>query len=284
MTDLTQKAMLVSLHISCWTARKHDKQVSREVDEKYGGKDAGRFNKVLASKEALKSIQQVVGSSRTFYLEQTLPWGERGERLLPSKNYSHFSSQMRIYQQDFDDAVRNFVSDYQNVIWEARQRLGGLFHKEDYPDPSEIRKKFSFRTSIIPVPISEDFRVNLGQEEVDAIKKDLKERIEASHALVNEELWQRLYGVVSHMVERLSDPDTIFRDSLLGNIIKITELLPRLNINDDPHLDAMRKKIVEDLCKYSPAQLRNDKRLRREAVHSAQDVLDAMAGYVEAAA
>ena len=280
---ITEKAMLASLHISCWSAMKHDKQVSKEVDEKYGGKDAGRFNKVLANKDALKSIKAITGNARIFHQEQTLPWGERGERLLPSANYSHYSRQMRTYQQQFEDAVHEFVRDYHSVIWDARQSLGGLFRKEDYPDASDIRDKFAFRTSITPVPMSNDFRVNLGKDEVEAIKRDLENRIEKAHAAATQDLWKRLYDVVSHMVGRLSDPEAIFRDSLVDNIIKITELLPRLNINNDPQLDQMRRKIEESLCAYSPDQLRKNKKLRREAVGNAQDVLDAMAGYVEVA-
>jgi|SRR6056297_374025 len=280
---ITEKAMLASLHISCWSARKHDKQVSKEVDDKYGGKDAGRFNKVLANKDALKSIKTITSTARIFHQEQTLPWGERGERLLPSANYSNYSRQMRTYQQQFDDAVLAFVRDYNSVIWDARQRLGGLFRKEDYPDPSDIRDKFAFRTIITPVPMSDDFRVNLGKDEVDAIKRDIENRIEQAHAAATQDLWKRLYDVVSHMVDRLSDPEAIFRDSLVGNIVKITEILPRLNINDDPQLDQMRRKIEDSLCAYSPDQLRKNKKLRKKAVGNAQDVIDAMAGYVEVA-
>ncbi len=281
--EIAEKAMLASLHISSWSARKHDKKVSKEVDDKYGGNDAGRFNKVLAKKEALKSINTITGNARVFHQEQTLPWGERGERLLPSKNYTHYSRQMRIYQQQFEAAVDVFVGDYNNIIWEARQSLGGLFNRDDYPPASEIKNKFAFTTCISPVPVSNDFRVSLGREEVDAIKQDLEKRIERAHAMVAQDLWKRLYDVVGHMVERLADPDAIFRDSLVGNITRITELLPRLNINDDPELDAMRRKIEESLCAYSPDQLRKNKKLRREAVGNAQDVLDAMAGYVEVA-
>jgi len=281
--NITEKAMLASLHISCWSARKHDKRVSKEVDDIYGGKDAGRFNKVLAQKEALKEIQTIIGSARTFHLEQTLPWGERGERLLPSKNYSHYSRQMRIYKQQFDDAVQAFVNDYHNVIFSAKLSLGGLFKKEDYPDANEIKRKFSFETIINPVPASDDFRVSLGAEEVDAIKLDLQKRIEDAQASATRDLWQRLYEVVAHMLERLSDPDAVFRDSLVDNIVQMTELLPRLNINDDPQLDAMRRKIEECLCGYSPDQLRKNKNTRRQAAGNARDVLDAMAGYMVAA-
>jgi hypothetical protein len=188
-----------------------------------------------------------------------------------------------MYKQQFDDAVQRFVNDYHNVIFSAKLNLGGLFEKEDYPEASEIRNKFSFQTIINPVPASDDFRVSLGADEVDAIKLDLQKRIEEAQEAANRDLWHRLYDVVSHMLERLSDPEAIFRDSLMENIVQMTELLPRLNLNDDPQLDAMRRKIEESLCGYSPDELRKDKTLRRKAVYDAKDVLDAMNGYMVAA-
>jgi hypothetical protein len=281
--DITEKAMLASLNISCWCAQKHDKRVSKEVDEKYNGKDAGRFNKLLASKEAMKDIQTAVSEARTFHMEQTLPWGERGERLLPSKNYSHYSRQMRIYKEKFDDAVRAFVVNFHTTIFEARQTLGGLFDRADYPDSNEIREKFAFRSVISPVPVGEDFRVNLARDEVAAIQKDLQVRLEASHAAATQDVWKRLYDVVAHMVERLSDPEAVFRDSMVGNIVKMAELLPRLNVNDDPQLEAMRRKVEQTLCGYTPEELRKNKQIRKQAATEAKDVLKTMAGYAEAA-
>jgi hypothetical protein len=133
------------------------------------------------------------------------------------------------------------------------------------------------------VPVGEDFRVNLARKEVDAIKIDLQKRLEASHAAATSDLWRRLYDVVAHMVERLSDPEAVFRDSMVGNIIKITELLPRMDVNDDPQLEAMRRKVEEMLCGYTPDQLRKDKQIRKQAATDAKDVLKTMAGYAEAA-
>ena len=283
--EITQKAMLVSLHISCWGARKHDKKVSREVNDQYGtSQEAGRFNKVLATKDSLKEIQAAVGAARTFHLEQTLPWGERGERLLPSKNYSEYNRQMRVYKHDFERAVNEFVADFHSVIFTARQTLGGLFSRDDYPDASGIREKFEFRTVISPLPTAADFRVQLGQEEIAAIQLDLEKRIAESQAAATRDLWQRLYEVVGHMVERLSDPEAIFRDTLVGNIVRLTELLPRLNLHDDPALEAMRRQIEASLCQCTPTQLRCDKDIRRQVATDAQSVLDAMGSYMMEAA
>ena len=282
--DITEKAMLASLSISQWSARKHDKRVSQEVNERYNGKDAGRFNKVLASKESLKEIQAAVSAARNFHMEQTLPWGERGERLLPSKNYGAYNRQMRDYKQAFEDAVEAFVSDYHTVIFEAKKTLGGLFNREDYPEAGQIRDKFEFKTVISPVPVAEDFRVQLSHEEIAAIQEDIEQRVMASNAAATRDLWQRLYEVVGHMVERLSNPDAVFRDSLVGNIVRLTALLPRLNLHDDPALETMRRQIEASLCRYTPAQLRCDKQVRRQAATEAQNVLDAMTGYLEEAA
>lgn len=282
--DITEKAMLVALHISQWGARKHDKNVSRQVSTQYGSKaDAGRFNKILASKEALKEIQTAIGNARTFHLEQTLPWGERGERLLPSKNYSDYSQKMRGFKDEFDQAVDCFIGEYPSVIFEARSSLGGLFSREDYPEASDIRSKFEFRTVITPVPVSDDFRVSLAADEVAIIQQEIEQRLTRSSAAATSDLWRRLYEVVARMVERLSDPEAVFRDSLVGNVIKLTELLPKLNVHDDPQLEAMRRHIESSLCPYSPDELRKNKSARRVAASRAKTVLDSMAGYMEAA-
>ena len=48
---ITERAMLAAVHISIWTAVKHDRKVSREVAEQHGAHaGAGRYNKKLCAK------------------------------------------------------------------------------------------------------------------------------------------------------------------------------------------------------------------------------------------
>ena len=43
---ITDKAMLAAVHISIWTAVKHDRKVSRDVADQHGAhQGAGRYNK-----------------------------------------------------------------------------------------------------------------------------------------------------------------------------------------------------------------------------------------------
>lgn len=82
MNNLTEKAMLVRLSISQWTARKYDKKISREVASLHNtSSDAGRYNKVLIAKQAIEAIQKIVSESRTYHYINTLAWeGRNNER------------------------------------------------------------------------------------------------------------------------------------------------------------------------------------------------------------
>ena len=52
MTNLGSKALLVSMHATCWSAKKVDADVSRSATDAYGADaEAGRFLKNLIQNE-----------------------------------------------------------------------------------------------------------------------------------------------------------------------------------------------------------------------------------------
>jgi hypothetical protein len=56
---ITERAMLAAVHVSVWTAVKHDKKVSHEVAKSHGASTgAGRYNKqLLMGAEKLEEIR-----------------------------------------------------------------------------------------------------------------------------------------------------------------------------------------------------------------------------------
>jgi len=61
---IQNKAMLVTLSISQWTARKQDKSVTAEVETAHGAHDSGKFNKLLVAKELLEPITKLTAKIR----------------------------------------------------------------------------------------------------------------------------------------------------------------------------------------------------------------------------
>ncbi|MBU1067850.1 DUF3150 domain-containing protein [Patescibacteria group bacterium] len=272
--------MLVRVGISQWTGRRYDKAVSAKVATDYGtSADAGRYNKVLVAEGALKTIGKVANDARTYHYAQTLPWNDAGDRMLPSANYLVYTRKMQEFKQAFGAAVVEFCANYPDLVEDARNKLNGMFKAEDYPTVGQIADKYSFDVAVYPLPAAEDFRVSLQAAEVDAIRADIEARTQHAVQAANKELWTRLHDAVSHMADKLADDKGIFRDSLIGNVQDLCELLPRLNVFRDPALEDMRREVERRLCAETPQSLRDNPHARKATAKDASAILQAMAGY-----
>jgi len=279
---LEEKAMLVKLSISTWSARRHDKKVSDEVaDMKGADKDAGRYNKMLFSGDSVASkIVKYAALAREDHYDLTLPWLDDGYRILPSKNYDRYMKKMREQRAGFDALVAELSSTYDALVGDAKTRLKDMFNAGDYPRPAEIARRYAFDVNISPIPAAGDFRVSLSSDDTEQIKKEIEQRMKAAEAAAMRDVWNRLHDVVKKMAEKMSDKDAVFRDTLITNMCELAELLPALNITDDPELEKMRRQVEKTLCSYEPKALRNDDKERAAAARDAQAILDAMAGYM----
>src|SRR6202008_1182341 len=94
---ITERAMLAAIHISIWTAIKHDRKISRKVAEEHGAfESAGRYNKqLLRSADKLNALRTLAGQVRQSFYKITLPWSDEGYRLLPAHFYFDWTEQMR---------------------------------------------------------------------------------------------------------------------------------------------------------------------------------------------
>lgn len=278
MKNLTEKALLVNLKISQWSARRYDAKATEEVNQNHGAKDAGRFNKLLVDKKHLQPIEKAANAARTYHYENTLPWGDNGERLLASANYFEYTKGIAALKSTFDQEVRTFVRNYSAMIDEARQNLNGLFKITDYPN--DIRERFEIAAAFMPVPDAQDIRVNLGADEVEQIRATVKAEISDRFASAQRDIFDRVAKQLRYMHSALTETrktdegkevDKIFRDSLFNNVLELADLLPRLNVAEDPAV----QQIAEELRSLyrDPEEVRQSKRLRTEKAQQAEEIL-----------
>jgi hypothetical protein len=278
--NLNDRALLVQLNVSQWTARKYDKKATKEVILSHGTTAAaGRFNKaLLPMSDLLDNIHKKTTHIRTKYYDNTLPWGMDGTMMLPTANYLSFMSDFRKERGEWNSLVQDFIDNYDSLKLDAQRILGSLYDHSDYPPVLELRHKFHMDMAVFPVP-SSDFRVSIGSEELTRIQQDVERRVKEAEQAALKDVWQRLYERVKHMAEKLADPKAIFRDSMLENTREICALLPRLNFSDDPNLEAMRQQVEASLIKH-PEALRNDPDLRRDTAAEAKKIMDAMGAFM----
>lgn len=287
--SLPSRAMLCTLSISAWSARKHDPDISEEIAARHGAQtDCGRYHKVLLPKEALAEIQKIISDARQEHYFLTLPWDDNGYRLLPAPAYMDHVEKMRLLSTRFSSAADTLISQFSSLIEQAKTRLGGLFRKQDYPSENELRAKFSFETKVLPLPDAGDFRVSLGDEERDRIKRQITAAVEASLQVGSRELWYRLHEAVQHMADRLAaykvteqGVEHPFRDTVVTNLIKLVDVLPKLNVTNDPELEQMAEQVRASLL-VDPKELRKSESVRLETSQAAAAIAQRMAGYMMA--
>ena len=285
--SLSSRAMLCALCISSWSARKHDPDASEEIAISHGAQaDSGRYNKLLLPKEALANIQKVISEARQEHYFITLPWDDNGYRVLPAAAYLDHANKMRDLSNRFESVVEDLAGQFLTLVQQARIRLGGLFREHDYPSPTELRAKFSFETRVMPLPDAGDFRVVLGDEEKDRIRRQITTAVQASLQVGSRELWFRLYEAVQHLGERLANyrvteqgVEHPFRDTVVTNLVKLIDVLPKLNITGDPELERMASQVRSSLL-IDPGELRKSASARTETARAAAAIAQHMAGYM----
>jgi len=284
MCIISEKAVLVSQKITHWSGRKLDKSATAKFNsDNHADDDAGRYNKLLIAKDAIKQITKASGAARTAHYRLTLPWADNGQRVLPTKLFWEYTEELQGFKDQFYVAVEKFCDAYPDLVADAKARLGDLYDPDDYPPTDEVRRKFSFNYDITPVPDTGDFRVDIEKAALDDLSEQLKGRLLETQKEAMREVWGRLREAVKAVSDRFSgktDEKVIFRDSLIGNIRDICELVPKMNLEDDPELDRLAEEVKLELASIDPQALRDFPIDRVKAKAKADDIVKKMAAFM----
>ena len=276
-------ALLVELNVSQWTARKLDRSTTDElVSNKHAqAKGAARVNKNLfAGRTELEVVGQHVTETRSFVYDNTLPWSDSGIRLLPSTKFMDFNAKLQQAEDKFYGLVTEFVTVYPSLITAQAMALGDMFNRNDYPQPTDIEHRFNFNVNYMPVPASGDFRVDIGNDAQEELRKKLSSLADERVEYAMKDIKGRLLEHLKRMSDRLSidyvsgeAKPRKFHDSLLDGAHDLCDLASSLNIINDPQLDDARKALKKAIGGIDVKDLRKDVGARNDVKTQVDDIL-----------
>lgn len=278
---IKEKAILTSWKMKSWSAIKSDSEISREVERIAGAKSGSyKSTKSLIDPKALSEIKSIYGQSKKYHEAVTMPWFDNGYRILPATKYLEYAGKMREFKSDFEKAVQSISDNYSGYIKQAQLDLGTAFKLHEYPTAYEIEKAFSFNAGFMPLPDFQDFRIDLNDSEISALQKEMKEQQAQAVKAMETDLFNRLYKAVEKIVERLSDNDNTFKDSLFSNLQEVLDIIPEMNITENKELEKLCKAVKKEVLKDSQS-VRDDAKLRGEVAKSAETLLDTLGDYAD---
>ena len=248
--SISASAVLVDLNISVWPARKIDREMTEQVNTGASAvRDASQTKKnLLAGTSLRKDIEKFAARVRLYHNTHTLPWADKGQRLLPTKLFMEYKQTMNAYEQTFEFMCDNFFNEYPRLVAEAPTNLGTMYRAEDYPELDDVRAKFGFRRAVDPIPDSGDFRLDVSSTDLDELRMQYDSKFEERVADAMRAPWDRLHAMLKGISEKLTDKEgddekKRYFDSLITNPLELCELLGKMNVTNDPKLEDARKQL-----------------------------------------
>ena len=196
-SNLTTKFMLITLRGKSVTKSTTSYKAAAEALYQTFGTDALIASKKIYPRgfdQSYKTLCQAYKSVRTFFDQQTAPYGDGSQRgvprliLLDSIADGSFMRGLERLLGVLDTARLNFADDLETLPSriEASGSLGSAFNAQDYPTPDQIRNGFQY-TIEGPTPLTDPSLVSLlplpqGMAAViqESLVRDLNDKIHCS--------------------------------------------------------------------------------------------------------
>ena len=265
IAGVARAAMLVDLNIAIYSGRKQDRATQAEVTTAKGSgskKAASVFKNLFAECKELDAITKFQARARSEHYRLTMPWNDRGARLLPTVSLLDYKQVMNRYQLEFDRLVAAFLDKYATLVAAAAFQLGTLFDRKEYPDVAQVARRFRMDIAFVPLPTSGDFRLDVESEVQRELMEQYDRRLAEQLASATKDSWDRLYEALARLSDRLTvDEDgkkKIFHDTIVTGAVELCELLTAMNVTQDPQLESARRQLQEVLLGVTPKELRDE--------------------------
>ena len=274
--NLSSSCVQIDFSVGTATLRKLDKKASAEVEIQNNAhpRMANVHKKLLGDCQELIAIRKFVGNVRNSHYRMTLPWSDMGMRIIPTTKYFDYHKQMTEYQNEFYTMLDKFLGVYDWAVIQAETTLGDMFNKNDYPTVDTLRAKFNWRLSYIPMPNAGDFRVDIGNEQADAIREQCAEYYNTMFHQAIQEIAEPLKSMSERLDYSNGEDKKVFRDTLVSNVVTAIDLL---GVTSDAKFGKIKQELDHAFNGITPDALREDPTLRKttkKAVDNAIASLD----------
>jgi len=276
----------ISFHASYGGGVKKHKEATKELHEAKGitnKKRAAVTVNLFSSSSHLDTAKKMGQALRNFINEKTVPWGDDGRRFLPNAIKPEIDAECvkRIAEIESEMELHFSTFPAQEALWNAE---GGGLAKYGIEFPSVDAARAKFHIDIIPGTVTsvDDIRVGglpreMRERFIQDVKAAEKTRMEGTVRNVAD----RVEEVLTRMVDRMgaygkdADGKVVgrFHDTIITNVRDIAGLLEHFNITDDPAIEEVRRRLVNDICPVSPEALRESPELRKDIQTKATDIL-----------
>lgn len=280
MSRIGNKAMLAELTIRKWGASKSDRKASNEfAASKHSNPTMSKVTKTLLQSPHLVGFDQLGNAARNVHYNFTMPWLDNGMRILPTKKFLEYGRSIKDISDRSAVCIDNFCESYEELIKSAEGQLGGLFNITDYPAVEKVREKFGIQMRFLPIPQENDWRVDLGEEDVKRLQEELKVTFGDSQNRAIDDLVEKVRERLERLQMVLADPDDMsfkrrLRENHISGLVELPDFIDTMNVFDNQKLSNLAESLATKLdFNFDADGLKDDPALKARVLMNVNELL-----------
>lgn len=237
----------------------------RPADEKYDRQATYNYNTerdtdikiykdLFKGNKLVNYLNNVYAEAYQYHVSHTLPWLDRGLRMIDNTQYLSYMQKMGEYRETLNKTLKEIEPQYDNMVSADLGRLKELGNPLDYPSFTDYARAWQLVVEFRPVPQAGDYRVAVAQEVTNGLEQQLKDLGMTTQDMLKNNLKQEF----SNFMGILKKPDKERRlfESSLNNLTDLIERTKTLNVLNDEILAYVLDRLTTVIPLYSIDDLR----------------------------
>ena len=288
ITTLADKAMLVKLTVRRANLTKRDSVAEAIIQQQMDDTSLTVLSRLFKDKHnPINQIMTAASEVYTYHKNNTLPWADKGPRMLPNNNYMDYTQTMRNKIANVDTLLQKHIPNYDtyvqlDIAYRSKNQTSSRAKVEDYPSADDFRSRMGFDLRFMPMPDQRHFLFDLSDEDLHAFNASM----EQTANMAREDAVKRMLEPLSHLVDKLNKPigtdGHIFRDSAIENIVEGIEQARKLTLDESPEIKQLTDTLNAEITKYAEHSnwLRESPIVREQAAQKLSDIASAMGAFM----
>lgn len=278
LTSLASRAVLFRLNISTPGNTEIDHAETSALLAKTGAeKGAAYVKKLKIAKHIMKIWSVPAGAMRNYLYKLTTPWDD-GLRICAAKLVPAITLELNKFMTALKQAKNELKSFARSgkIRYDTKNELGNLTASSCNLTEEDIDALFQASWKAEPFSDVSDFRLNVPQECLDVLKESYLQGQKDSMQKSISGLYDKIKKVVKAVSEQCHKEKGRIFESLVGNVQELVQILPDLNISNDPAIASLAISMGEMIRDLTTEKLKEDPEIRKSTAAKAAKILDQM--------
>jgi len=283
LKSIRETAVICIVRARQWGATEKDRDAEAELASTHGvDPQVYNVSRSLVDRHHLEAIDRQVGRIRKYVIVNSRPWTDHNGRLVPNQMVPSFVVGLQELIDVFDDLADQFEIDLPAIYAASELVRAGEVNVADLLTPAQARARFSVELRIRPIPGGGDFRVDMSEALMTAIRQDCEDNLQEAAQAATLDSFGRVREVVTTMLAGLERHGVkvpgakraqYLTEASVENVSDLVGVLDALNIAQDPDLTNIISHMRSELTVFSADMLKDDPLLRETVAGTAKKVL-----------